>query len=252
MSEESIGVPLTPDGERTVLPPAPLEAVNVHKRYGGVGGRELHVLQGVDLRVEAGEAVAVIGASGSGKSTFLHLLGALDRPSEGEVLVGGRAVARLSDDELAAVRNHHVGFVFQFHHLLREFTALENVMMPSLIGGADMDTARGRAGDLLRAVGLDERREHKPYELSGGEQQRVAVARALANEPLVLLADEPSGNLDHHTSHQLHDVLFQVREERNLSMVLVTHNLELAARADRVLRLEDGVLRPAGDLLARR
>ncbi len=223
-------------------PPASLEAVGVHKRYSGVGDQELHVLRGVDLRVGTGEVVAVIGASGAGKSTFLHLLGALDRPSEGEVLVGGRPVSGLGDEELAAVRNRHIGFVFQFHHLLREFTALENVMMPSLIGGADRAEARERAGVLLEAVGLAERREHKPYELSGGEQQRVAVARALANEPLVLLADEPSGNLDHHTSQQLHDVLFDVRAERNLSMVLVTHNLELAGRADRVLRLEDGVL----------
>jgi lipoprotein-releasing system ATP-binding protein len=228
--------------------PAPIEAVRVHKRYAGAGGVELHVLRGVDLRVGSGEAVAVIGASGAGKSTFLHLLGALDRATEGEVLVGGRPVSRLPDAELAAVRNHHVGFVFQFHHLLREFTALENVMMPQLIGGVPKGEARERAGALLESVGLAERREHKPNELSGGEQQRVAVARALANEPLVLLADEPSGNLDHHTSQQLHEVLFRVREERNLSMVLVTHNLELAAQADRVLRLEDGVLGPAGVL----
>jgi lipoprotein-releasing system ATP-binding protein len=145
-----------------------------------------------------------------------------------------------------------VGFVFQFHHLLREFTALENVMMPQLIGGVPKGEARERAGALLESVGLAERREHKANELSGGEQQRVAVARALANEPLVLLADEPSGNLDHHTSQQLHEVLFRVREERNLSMVLVTHNLELAAQADRVLRLEDGVLGPAGELQAGR
>jgi lipoprotein-releasing system ATP-binding protein len=229
----------------TPAAPAPLEAVNVHRSYATTGDRQLAVLQGVDLRVEPGEAVAIIGASGAGKSTFLHLLGALDRPTEGEVLVGGRAVSRLSDPELAAVRNRHVGFVFQFHHLLREFTALENVMMPRLIGGATVADARGAATSLLEAVGLAARAEHKPRELSGGEQQRVAVARALANDPLVLLADEPSGNLDHHTSEHLHDVLFSVREQRNLSMVLVTHNLELARRADRILRLEDGVLGPA-------
>jgi lipoprotein-releasing system ATP-binding protein len=221
--------------------------VSVHKRYDAVGSDELRVLRGVDLRVEPGEAVAVIGASGAGKSTLLHLLGALDRPTEGEVLLGGRPVSRLDDVELAMVRNRHVGFVFQFHHLLREFTAVENVMMPCLIGGASRADALRRADALLEQVGLAARRDHKSYELSGGEQQRVAVARALANDPLVLLADEPSGNLDHHTSEQLHDVLFAVRHERNLSMVLVTHNLQLAGRADRILRLEDGALGPAGD-----
>jgi lipoprotein-releasing system ATP-binding protein len=246
MSER--GAPgVAPDRVIEAAPPATVEAVDVHKRYDAVGSQELHVLRGVDLRVESGEAVAVIGASGAGKSTLLHLLGALDRPSEGEVLLGGRPVSRLDDVELAAVRNRHVGFVFQFHHLLREFTALENIMMPCLIGGASRSDASRRADVLLEQVGLAERRDHKPYELSGGEQQRVAVARALANDPLVLLADEPSGNLDHHTSEQLHDVLFGVRHERNLSMVLVTHNLQLAGRADRILRLEDGALGPTGE-----
>lgn len=224
---------------------ATIEAIGVHRSYEGVGAEPVSVLRGVDLRVESGEAVAIIGASGAGKSTFLHLLGALDRPTDGEVLVGGQAISRLDDTRLAAVRNAHLGFVFQFHHLLREFTAVENVMMPRLIGGAEPGEARERAEALLGSVGLDHRFEHKPSELSGGEQQRVAVARALANEPLALLADEPSGNLDHHTSEALHDVLFGVREERNLSMVLVTHNLELAGRADRILLLEDGVLVPA-------
>jgi lipoprotein-releasing system ATP-binding protein len=250
MSERAAGVPVARPGGRpeasAIAAPLPLEARDVHKVYTGVGAQELHILAGVDLRVQPGEAVAIIGASGAGKSTFLHLLGALDRPTRGEVLVGGVPVSGLADVELAAVRNRHVGFVFQFHHLLREFTALENVMMPRLIGGERPAQARERAEGLLAAVGLAKRAGHKPYELSGGEQQRVAVARALANEPLVLLADEPSGNLDHHTSEQLHDVLFQVRDERNLSMVLVTHNLELARRADRILRLEDGLLGPAG------
>ena len=227
------------------LAPAPVDARGIHKHFEGAGGHDLHVLRGVDLTVESGEVVAIIGASGAGKSTLLHLVGALDRPSEGEVRLGGRAVSGLPDTELAAARNKHVGFVFQFHHLLREFTALENVMMPRLIGGETEAEAREVARELLEAVGLSERLEHKPTELSGGEQQRVAVARALSNEPLVLLADEPSGNLDHRTSEQLHDLLFQVREGRPLSMILVTHNLELARRADRVLRLEDGVLGPA-------
>jgi lipoprotein-releasing system ATP-binding protein len=161
--------------------------------------------------------------------------------------VGGRALQALDDEELARVRNQEVGFVFQFHHLLREFTAEENVMMPGLIAGVDRSVARARARDLLGEVGLAARASHRPSELSGGEQQRVAVARALANEPVVLLADEPSGNLDHHTSERLHDLLFQLREERGLAMVLVTHNAELAHRADRILKLEDGVVIPLGE-----
>lgn len=224
----------------------PLEAVDVHKRYPGPGGGDgVHVLQGVSLTVAPGEAVAIIGASGAGKSTLLHIIGALDQPSEGEVRLGGTAVAGLPPHRLAAVRNRHVGFVFQFHHLLKEFTALENVMMPRLISGVRPAAAEAPARELLEAVGLSARATHKPTELSGGEQQRVAVARALANDPLLLLADEPSGNLDHHTSQALHDLLFELRERRGLSMVLVTHNLELAGRADRVLHLVDGGLSPA-------
>lgn len=232
----------SPDASRAA---PPLEAVGVHKRYEGPAGGALHVLRGVDLRVESGEAVAIIGASGAGKSTLLHIIGALDLPTEGDVRLGGTSIAGLPGPELAAVRNRHVGFVFQFHHLLKEFTALENVMMPRLIGGGRPADEAARARELLAAVGLAERTDHKPTELSGGEQQRVAVARALANEPLLLLADEPSGNLDHHTSQALHDLLFEIREQRGTSMVLVTHNLELAGRADRQLRLVDGILVPA-------
>jgi lipoprotein-releasing system ATP-binding protein len=173
---------------------------------------------------------------------LLHLLGALDRPSAGEVFLGGRPVAGLDDESVAAVRNRHVGFVFQFHHLLREFTALENVMMPALVAGARLDVARERSRELLRSVGVEGREGHKPRQLSGGEQQRVAVARALVNEPLVLLADEPSGNLDSATSERLHELLFRLRAERSLSMVIVTHNQELAGRADRRLLLAEGRL----------
>ena len=223
---------------------APLAAHDLRKSYVAGDGSPLHVLEGVNLRVERGEAVAIIGASGAGKSTLLHLLGALDLPTTGEVLLGGHSVAGLDEDGLARMRNRHVGFVFQFHHLLREFTALENGAVPALLGGAEMAEALDRAGRLLEAVGMTHRATHKPWQLSGGEQQRVAVARALVNEPLVLLADEPSGNLDHHTSAKLHDLLFQVREERPLAMVLVTHNLELAERADRILHLEEGRLQP--------
>jgi len=220
----------------------PLEARALEKRFRGGDGSELHILRGVSLRLEAGEAVAVVGASGAGKSTLLHLLGALDRPSAGEVFLGGRPVAGLDDEAVAAVRNRHVGFVFQFHHLLREFTALENVMMPALLAGAGFGEARDRAHALLLAVGVEGRSGHKPRQLSGGEQQRVAVARALVNEPLVLLADEPSGNLDGATSERLHELLFRLREERDLSMVIVTHNPDLAGRADRRLLMVDGRL----------
>ena len=222
----------------------PLEALALEKRFTGGDGRDIPVIQGIDLRVEAGEAVSIIGASGAGKSTLLHLLGALDRPSSGTVRLGGRAVAELADPELAELRNRHVGFVFQFHHLLREFTALENVMMPALVAGCSKAEARDRARELLDAVGVAHRETHKPRQLSGGEQQRVAVARALVNRPLVLLADEPSGNLDNETSGLLHDLLFEIRRQRALSMVLVTHNLTLARRAGRVLSLERGGLHP--------
>jgi lipoprotein-releasing system ATP-binding protein len=223
----------------------PLEARGLDKRYVGGDGSTIHVLRGVDLTLARGEAVAIVGASGSGKSTLLHLLGALDRPTAGEVLVGGREVSLLGEDELAQVRNRHVGFVFQFHHLLREFTALENVMMPALLAGAAHADAQRRARTLLAEVGLAARETHKPRQLSGGEQQRVAVARALVNEPLVLLADEPSGNLDTQTSERLHDLLFSLRADRELSLIVVTHNPDLAGRADRILRLQDGRLLPA-------
>jgi lipoprotein-releasing system ATP-binding protein len=229
------------DAATPVLGP-PLEARALEKRFRGGDGSELHILRGVTLRLESGEAVAVVGASGAGKSTLLHLLGALDRPSAGEVFLGGRPVAGLDDESVATVRNRHVGFVFQFHHLLREFTALENVMMPALLAGAGFPEARRRAHELLAAVGVEGREGHKPRQLSGGEQQRVAVARALVNEPLVLLADEPSGNLDGATSERLHDLLFRLREERALSMVIVTHNPDLARRADRRLLMAEGRL----------
>jgi lipoprotein-releasing system ATP-binding protein len=223
----------------------PLEARDLAMRYIGGDGTPIDVLQGVSFVLQEGEAVAVTGASGAGKSTLLHLLGALDRPTGGSVLLGGRDVSRLAEDELASVRNRHVGFVFQFHHLLREFTALENVMLPALLAGEALTDARVRARALLAEVGLEQRESHKPRQLSGGEQQRVAVARALVNEPLVLLADEPSGNLDTQTSERLHDLLFGLRTRRRLSLVVVTHNADLARRADRILRIQGGRLQPA-------
>ncbi|TVP53704.1 MAG: ABC transporter ATP-binding protein [Gemmatimonadales bacterium] len=222
--------------------PAPLEAREIHRSYEVGDGSRLEVLQGLNLRVAHGEAVSVVGTSGAGKSTLLHILGALDRPTSGEVLLAGQSLASRSSDEIAAIRNRFVGFVFQFHHLLREFTALENASLPALMAGMSVSDARDRARDILHTVGLGARLDHRPWQLSGGEQQRVAVARALANKPPLLLADEPSGNLDLKTSGALHDLLFELRDQEGVALVLVTHNLELASRADRTLELREGVL----------
>ncbi|MBR9988747.1 MAG: ABC transporter ATP-binding protein [Gemmatimonadetes bacterium] len=216
-----------------------LEGSALRKVYHEEDGSELTILDGVDIEVRRGEAIAVIGASGAGKSTLLHLLGLLDRPTSGTVRLEGRDVSALSARQLAAVRNSRIGFVFQFHHLLREFTALENVMMPLLIAGTARRDAAKTAHGLLVQVGLQARATHKSSQLSGGEQQRVAVARALANQPAVLLADEPSGNLDTHTSKQLHELFFQLRSEHGVALVLATHNRELAARTDRILEVRD-------------
>ena len=222
-----------------------LVARGLRKSYRAGDGSELPVLQGVDLEVRRGESVAITGASGSGKSTLLHLLGGLDRPTAGAVAIAGQPLAALDEERLARLRNRQVGFVFQFHHLLRELTALENIMMPLLIGGTGRREARARAEALLRAVGLEARRDHKPSQLSGGEQQRVAVARALIHDPVLVLADEPSGNLDNQTGERLHDLLFRLVQERALALVVATHNRDLAARADRTLWLHDGVLHEA-------
>lgn len=219
-----------------------LSVQGLTKTYVGGDGGVITVFDGVDLEVERGEMVAIVGASGAGKSTLLHLLGALDRPTAGRVLIGGRPLAGMDDDAISTLRNRTVGFVFQFHHLLREFTALENVMMPLRIGGMDADKARARALVLLDRVGLAGRVHHRPSELSGGEQQRSAVARALAADPQILLADEPSGNLDHQNSERLHDLFVQLARELEIAVVVVTHNRAFAARADRVLQLEDGKL----------
>ena len=223
-----------------------LQAVDLAKTYTGGDGGLIAVLDGINLEVARGEMVAIVGASGTGKSTLLHLLGALDRPTRGNVFIGGERIEDRSDEELSVLRNRRVGFVFQFHHLLREFSALENVMMPLRIAGWPDQRAQGRAEELLSRVGLAGRMSHRPSELSGGEQQRTAVARALAIDPSVLLADEPSGNLDHANSERLHDLFVELSRDLEIAMVVVTHNRSLALRADRALLLEDGRLRETG------
>jgi lipoprotein-releasing system ATP-binding protein len=222
-----------------------VEASRLVRRFVGGDGTPFTVLDGVDLAVGAGEFVAIIGASGSGKSTLLHLLGALDLPDGGQVTLEGRVYQGLDAVELAAVRNRRIGFVFQFHHLLRDFTARENVMMPWLIAGESERSAGVRADLLLERVGLASRATSRVTLLSGGEQQRVALARALVTEPAVLLADEPTGNLDPHTAASMHDLLCGLARASGTAVVAVTHNRALAQRADRVLALEDGLLRPA-------
>lgn len=223
----------------------PLVSVqNLHKAYPTAGGGVLQVLGGVSLDVERGEVVAIVGESGTGKSTLLHLMGALDRPDQGQVLFEGTPVFGRSDVDLARFRNDSIGFVFQFHHLLPEFTALENVAMPALIRRTPMGEAKRRAAHLLERMGLSERAQHMPSELSGGEQQRVAVARALMNEPALVLADEPTGNLDARTSGLLHEELLGLSRDMGQTFVIVTHNLDFAAGADRVYRLHGGLLVP--------
>ncbi|MEN9509144.1 MAG: lipoprotein releasing system ATP-binding protein LolD [Gemmatimonadota bacterium] len=219
-----------------------IEATGLVKEFRGGDGGVIRVLDDVALAVRRGEMVAIVGASGAGKSTLLHVLGALERPSAGKIRLDGQAVDALGDEALDALRNRAVGFVFQFHHLLKEFSALENVMMPLRIGGMPLGLARDRAAFLLERVGLGSRLHHRPSALSGGEQQRTAVARALATEPALLLADEPSGNLDWHNAERLHDLFAELAREQSLGLVVVTHNQSLAARADRTLLLEGGRL----------
>lgn len=221
-----------------------LEARGVRKVYRGDTEEPVEALQHVDLAVARGEVVAVVGASGAGKSTLLHLLGALDEPTAGEILLDGVAYGALTEAEKDRLRNRRLGFVFQFHHLLREFTALENVMMPLLIAGWPRQRAASRAAELLAAVGLAGRLSHRPAQLSGGEQQRCAVARALVHDPEVLLADEPSGNLDYAHSGLLHELLLNLVRTLETALVVVTHNRLLAERADRILLLENGRLHP--------
>ena len=220
-----------------------IEAAGVRKEF-SIGSRRIEVLRGVDLVVEPGDMVAIVGASGSGKSTLLHLLGALDEPTEGAIAYDGVPLTDLADDALAAFRNRTIGFVFQFHHLLPELTALENVVMPALIARKRRAEIRERALSLLSRVGLGDRLEHHPGELSGGEQQRVALARALVMSPRVVLADEPTGNLDGRTAAEMHDLMEELNRETGTAFVIVSHNPQLAARMGRVLRMADGVVLP--------
>ncbi len=221
-----------------------IEVTGLHKSY-PVGAGRLHVLRGVDLTVESGEMVAIVGVSGVGKSTLLHLVGGLDRPDEGTIRVGEVDLLRLGDADLVAYRNRHIGFVFQFHHLLPEFDGLENAAMPLRIARVGTAEARARASALLDRVGVGDRLSHRPATLSGGEQQRVAVARALVTRPSVLLADEPTGNLDEATAERLHELLREIHREQGLTSLIATHNTRLAGACDRVLRLEGGRLRAA-------
>lgn len=218
-----------------------LEVAQLKKHF-SASGKDVHVLRGINFSVLRGERIAVVGESGSGKTTLMHILGTLDRPSAGKCLFNGEDLFAYKAAELDAFRNQYLGFVFQFHQLLGEFNALENVMMPALINGSKKGQAKQRAQELLELVGLGQRATHKPGQLSGGEQQRVAIARALVLRPQLLIADEPTGNLDSVTSAGIYSLLDDLHAQYNLTMVVVTHNMDLAAQMDKVLRLKDGVL----------
>jgi lipoprotein-releasing system ATP-binding protein len=219
-----------------------LSATNVHRDFRTTDG-VLEVLKGITLEIKKGEMVAVTGASGVGKSTLLHILGGLDRPTRGDVAVNTTPYSHMTETGLSQFRNRNIGFVFQFHYLLEDFTAAENVMIPMLLGGRKQGDARQRAELLLSEVGLTSRKSHRPRQLSGGEQQRVAVARALANDPGIVLADEPSGNLDSSTGRMLHELLFRLNSEKSITFLIATHNRELAERCDRELKMFDGQVR---------
>jgi lipoprotein-releasing system ATP-binding protein len=214
-----------------------LKAVNITRKYG-----QLEVLKGVDIEVKKGEMVSIVGSSGAGKSTLLHILGTLDRPDSGSIWLNDQLIDQLKGEKLAAFRNRHIGFVFQFHHLLPEFSAFENICIPGWIAGSSKKDVRNRALELLSLLGLADRAEHKPNQLSGGEQQRVAVARALINQPDIIFADEPTGNLDSTNAKELHRLFGTLRDQFNQTFLIVTHNEELATLSDRTLHMRDGVI----------
>ena len=234
-------IPSSPLNIQTMNSTSILRCRQLTKRY-DQGGLDVDVLKGVDLNIEKGERVAIMGASGSGKSTLLHLLGGLEKASSGEVILDGIDINKVSAAKLAKLRNKSLGFIYQSHHLLGEFTVLEKVAMPLLIAGISVKQASIRAGALLQRVGLGHRVEHKPGELSGGERQRAAVARALINEPCLILADEPTGNLDSKTADQVYQLMLELNQELNVSFLVVTHDHELAARMGKVLHMEDGLI----------
>ncbi|MEX0608204.1 MAG: ABC transporter ATP-binding protein [Balneolaceae bacterium] len=220
-----------------------LQASNLYKSFaGGPDKPEVKVLQGMNLSIEEGTITSIIGSSGSGKSTLLHILGGLDRTDSGDVFWNEKNISALNTDELADFRNKYIGFVFQFHHLLPEFTALENVSMPALIGGASAKEANERAFGLLARFGIEQRRNHRPTQLSGGEQQRVSMARALMNNPRIILADEPTGNLDEINTNIILDLLHELRETEGVSVLLITHEQDIAKRSDKIFELKNGVL----------
>jgi lipoprotein-releasing system ATP-binding protein len=216
---------------------AMVKASGIYKSYGA-----LNVLKGIEMEVKKGEVISIVGASGAGKSTLLHILGTLDVPDKGALAIGGEAISGKSPKSLAAFRNQSIGFVFQFHNLLPEFSALENVMIPGLIARKSQESVRQKAKEVMDMLGLSHRLDHKPSELSGGEQQRTAVARALINDPALILADEPSGNLDSKNAQELHKLFFDLRKQLNQTSIIVTHNQEFAAMADRKLEIKDGMV----------
>jgi len=218
-----------------------LQCRNLRKTY-QQGDLHVEVLKGVELAIQRGERVALMGASGSGKSTLLHLLGGLEKPTAGDVILAGQHLNTIKSSELSRLRNRSLGFIYQFHHLLAEFTLLENVAMPLLIGGKSVKSAQNQANELLKRVGLGHRIQHKPAELSGGERQRAAVARALINTPHCVLADEPTGNLDSKTAEHIYQLMLELNEELNVSFLIATHDPELAAKMDKTLHMEDGVI----------
>lgn len=223
-------------------PQNPVLHLNGVKRHFGSGHTALHVLKGAELKVNAGEIVALVGPSGSGKSTLLQIAGLLEKPDAGEIFIAGEACSKLGDDRRTEIRREHLGFVYQYHHLLPEFSALENIVIPQIIAGLGKVVARERAQQLLEMLGLKDRASHRPAKLSGGEQQRVAIGRALANAPTLLLADEPTGNLDPDTAGDVFNMLLNLTRKSGLTAVIATHNPDLAARMDRIVRVDDGHL----------